>query len=107
MVKIAVAVNDNGKKLEHFGQSEYFVIYDYNKKDNSINYSDIKFSPKIKGQKEQWEKSAETIKNCDIVLCENIGAVAKKEIKKMGIEVILYSGHVTYVLDKYLNSKKN
>ena len=30
MKKIAVAVKDTGKKVEHFGICEYFLVYNYN-----------------------------------------------------------------------------
>ncbi len=107
MKKIGVAVKDNGKRLEHFGICEYFVIYNYDEKKHNIEYYNVIFSSKdYRPDGEEWEKSADAIKDCDIVICEQIGMVAKTEVEKMGIKVIQTEGSIESVLDKFINTEK-
>lgn len=104
MKKIGVAVKENGKRLEHFGICEYFVLYNYDEDSHNIEYENILFSSKDHRQEgEEWEKSADTIKDCDIVICEKIGLVARAEVEKMGIKIIESEGLVENVLDDFIN----
>jgi predicted Fe-Mo cluster-binding NifX family protein len=103
MKKIAVAVKDTGKKVEHFGICEYFIVYDYDEDNCNIEYDNVIFSSKDhKPDNEEWEKSADSIKNCDIVICEKIGPIAKAEVEMMNIKVIEEEGPVEDVLDKFI-----
>lgn len=103
MKKIAVAVKENGKRLEHFGICEYFVIYNYNEKTHNIEYNTVAFSSKDHNPAaEEWEKSADAIKDCDIVICERIGMVAKSEVELMNIKVVQDEGLVEDVLDNFI-----
>ncbi|RAP51698.1 MAG: hypothetical protein BZ138_04635 [Methanosphaera sp. rholeuAM270] len=105
MKKIGVAIKDNGKRLEHFGICEYFIIYNYNESDSSMEYENVIFSSKDhRPNGEEWEKSADAIKDCDIVICEKIGLVARAEIERMGIKIIESEGSVEKVLDKFISS---
>ena len=56
MEKIAVAVRDNGNKVGHFGKSENFVIYNYDKKTGKIEFNDVVISLKNRKDEEEWEK---------------------------------------------------
>ena len=104
MKKIGVAVKENGKRLEHFGICEYFVIYNYDENKHNIEYENIVFSFKDhRPDGEEWEKSADSIKNCDIVICEKIGLVARAEVERMGIKVIEAEGSVENALDNFIN----
>lgn len=104
MKKIAVAVKSNGKKVEHFGICEYFVVYNYDEDDHTIEYDNIIFSSKDHNpNSEEWEKSADSIKNCDIVICEKIGLIAKAEVEMMDIKVIEEEGLVEDILDKFIS----
>ena len=104
MKKIGVAVKENGKRLEHFGVCEYFIVYNYNETSHDIEYDNIIFSSKDhRPDTEEWEKSADSIKDCDIVICEKIGFVAKAEVERMGIKVIESEGLVESALDDFIN----
>ena len=104
MKKIGVAVKENGKRLEHFGVCEYFIVYNYNETSHDIEYDNIIFSSKDHSpDTEEWEKSADSIKDCDIVICEKIGFVAKAEVERMGIKVIESEGLVESALDDFIN----
>lgn len=106
MKKIGVAVKDNGKRLEHFGICEYFVVYNFDEKNHSIVYDNVIFSSKDhRPEGEEWEKSADAIKHCDVVICEKIGLVARSEVERMGIRVIENEGSVEKVLDDYISSQ--
>lgn len=104
MRKIGVAVKENGKRLEHFGICEYFIVYNYDEKKHTIEYDNIVFSFKDRRpEDEEWEKSADSIKDCDIVICEKIGIVARAEVERMGIKVIESEGLVESALDEFIN----
>ena len=107
MKKIGVAVKENGKKLEHFGVCEYFIIYTFNEESYDIEYDDIVFSFKDhRPDVEEWDKSLDAVKNCDIVFCECIGLAAKAEVERRGIKVIEDKGLVEEVLDRFLYGQK-
>lgn len=104
MKKIAIAVKENGKKVEHFGICEYFIIYDYNEKTHYVEYNNVIFSSKDHDKNnEEWKKSADAIDGCDILICEKIGMVAKVEVEKMGIKIIEDEGTTENVLDNFIN----
>lgn len=106
-MKIGVAVKENGKRLEHFGVCEYFIFYDYNPETYHIEYENVVFSSKDhRADVEEWEKSAEVVKNCDIVICERIGLVAKSELERMNIKVMESEGLVEDVLDEFIAIEK-
>ncbi|MBO7719278.1 MAG: dinitrogenase iron-molybdenum cofactor biosynthesis protein [Methanosphaera sp.] len=108
MKKIAVAVKDTGKKVEHFGICEYFLVYNYDENNYNMEYDNIIFSSKNhKQDNEEWEKSADSIKNCDIVICEKIGPIAKAEVEMMDIKVIVEEGEVEDVLDRFIQIERN
>ncbi len=108
MKKIAVALKNKGNKIDHFGKCEYFIIYNYDDKTDKIDYDDVIFSSKDHDKNhEEWEKSAEAIKDCDIVICEKIGLVAKTEVNNMGIKVIESEGFIEDVLDDFINKQIN
>ena len=60
-----------------------------------------------KQDNEEWEKSADSIKNCDIVICEKIGPIAKAEVEMMDIKVIVEEGEVEDVLDRFIQIERN
>lgn len=110
MKKIGVAVKENGKRLEHFGICEYFVIYRYDENTHNMEYDNVIFSSKdFRPNGEEWEKSADAVKDCDIVICEKIGLVARAEVERMGLKVIESEGSIEKVLDEFitLNIKKD
>lgn len=105
-MKIAVAVKDNGVKVGHFGTSESFIVYNYDKKSGNIEYDNLIFSPKDHTSPEEWEKSADAIDGCDVVICEKIGVVPKGQMKHKGVEVIEDEGSIDEVLDNFLKNQK-
>lgn len=106
MKKIVIAVKDNGVKVGHFGTSENFIVYDYDENTGNISYDTLIISPKNRTSSEEWEKSADAIDMCDIIICEKIGVVPKVQLKECGFEVIEDSGLIEEVLDNFLNSQK-
>lgn len=108
MKKIAIAVKENGKKVEHFGICEYFIIYDYDEQTHNVAYKDVIFSSKSHDKNsEEWEKSADAIDGCDILICEKIGLVAKTEVKKRGIKILEDEGNTEELLDKFIKIETN
>lgn len=106
MKKIAIAVKDNGVKVGHFGTSESFILYDYDENTGDIVYDRVVISPKNHASSEEWEKSADAIGMCDVVICEKIGVVPKVQLEEKGFEVIEDQGSIEDVLDSFLDLKK-
>ncbi|MBE6493096.1 MAG: dinitrogenase iron-molybdenum cofactor biosynthesis protein [Methanosphaera stadtmanae] len=106
MKKIAVSSKENGK-VEHFGKCEYFLIYNYDENTHTIEYENVIVSSKDYNGTEEWEKSANAIEGCDIVICEKIGMVAKANVELMGMKVIEDEGTVENVLDNFIKIETN
>lgn len=106
MEKIAIAVRENGKKVEHFGKCEYFIIYKYDEKTHDIEYNNVIYSSKSHDtDNEEWEKSADSIDGVNIVICEKIGLKAKAEVERRGIKVIESEGFIEDILDDFINKE--
>ncbi len=83
---------------EHFGHCEYFIVYDI--ENNEKKGSEIlKNPPHQKGLLPKLLKE----NNVDVVLAGNMGEMAQKLMKNMGIEVMCgVTGAVTDVIDSYI-----
>ena len=103
-LKIAVAATDDGQYAEHFGKAQKFMIYEFDGED--VELIETRGSPKEPGEKHQWGKSLKVIKDCDIIICAQIGINAKPGLKKMGKIVVEDEGAVEEVLSRYAKHYK-
>jgi predicted Fe-Mo cluster-binding NifX family protein len=102
-MKIAVATSD-GKDVDHFGKAQEFMIYEFLKE--NMNFIEKRESPKVKGEKHQWEKSLDTIKDCDVIICVQAGLKGKLGLKNAGIKLVEDEGSIEKVLERYINHLK-
>ncbi len=98
-MKIAVATS-NGKDVDHFGKAQGFMIYEFDEKD--INFIEKRESPKIKGEKHQWQKSLDAISDCEIVICVQAGLKGKFGLKNAGIQLVEDEGNIEDVLERFV-----
>ncbi len=102
-MKIAVATSD-GKDVDHFGKAQEFMIYEFDKE--NMNFIEKRESPKIKGEKHQWEKSLKTIEDCDVIICVQAGLKGKFGIKNAGVKLVEDEGSIEEVLGRYVDHYK-
>ena len=102
-MKIAIATSD-GKEVDHFGKAQEFLIYDFDEK--NMNFIEKRDSPKIKGEKHQWQKSLNVIGDCKVVICVQAGLKGKFGLKNAGIKLVEDEGTVEKVLQRYVNHYK-
>lgn len=98
-MRIAVAASDDGKYAEHFGRAQKFLIYDFD--GEKIEFVEIRESLKVPGEKHQWGKSLDVLKDCDVVICAQIGINAKPGLKRMGKTVVEDEGTIEEVLERF------
>lgn len=98
-MKIAVATS-NGKDVDHFGKAQKFMIYEFD--EENINFIEKRESPKIKGEKHQWQKSLSVIEDCEIVICAQAGLKGKFGLKNAGIKLVEDEGNIENVLDRFV-----
>ncbi|MGB9937613.1 MAG: NifB/NifX family molybdenum-iron cluster-binding protein [Methanobacterium sp.] len=102
-MKIAVATSD-GKDVDHFGKAQGFMIYEFD--EEKMNYIEKRDSPKVKGEKHQWQKSLNVIEDCEVVICAQAGLKGKYGLKEAGIKLVEDEGSVAEVLKRYVNHYK-
>ncbi len=103
-MKIAIAASDDGKYVEHFGKAQKFLIYKF--EGETEEFLEIRESPKEPGEKHQWGKSLNVIKDCEVIICFQIGINAKPRLKKMGKTIVEDEGTVDEVLERYIKHYK-
>ena len=103
-MRIAVAVSDDEKFIEHFGRAQKFMIYEFDGEE--IELIDKGESKKIPGEKHQWGKSLKIVEDSDVVICHQIGMTAKPGLKSEGKKVVEDEGPVEEVLKRFVEHEK-
>lgn len=99
-MKIAIASSDDEEYVEHFGKAQKFFIYEFDGED--AKFIKTRESPKEPGEKHQWGKSLNVVKDSDVIICMQIGINAKPALKKMGKDVVKDEGTINEVLGRYI-----
>jgi predicted Fe-Mo cluster-binding NifX family protein len=102
-MKIAVATS-NGKDVDHFGKAQEFMIYEFD--EDNMTFIEKRESPKIKGEKHQWQKSLDVIDDSEIVICAQAGLKGKFGLKNAGIKIVEDEGPIEDVLERYVKHYK-
>lgn len=90
-MKVAFATNDGVMINEHFGWANEFMVFDIQENDFSlierrvVQKSDPDFEPE---EIDKINARIETIKDCAIVYCNNIGAVSASRVIRNRIHPI-------------------
>ena len=103
-MKVAVAVSDDTKLTEHFGRAQKFLIYEFNGEE--AVFHDSRESVKVAGEKHQWGKSLNVIRDCDVVICLQIGMSAKAGLKRNGKKIVEDEGSVEDLLNRFIKHEQ-
>ena len=100
-LRIAVVSTDGKNVDDHFGKAVRFLIYDLNDKvafvedrpteKYSVGDPDHDFDPV------KFDKVTGVIKDCAKIYITRIGEVPEAELKKIGIEPVIYSGPINNI----------
>jgi len=99
-VKIAIATS-NFKDVDHFGKAQKFMIYEFH--EENMVFIEKRDSKKIKGEKHQWQKSLDAVKDCEVVICAQSGLKGKISLKNTGIKLVEYESTVEEVIEMYVS----
>lgn len=102
-MKIAVATS-NSKDVDHFGKAQGFMIYKFD--EENMVFIEKRDSKKIKGEKHQWQKSLDAVKDCEVVICAQAGLKGKIGLKNAGIKLVEDEGTVEEVIERYVSHYK-
>ncbi len=98
-MKIAVASTDGVNVNQHFGRAEKFLIYEVTsdafnllEELKVVPYSSGKEDKKHQFDEERFAGVAEKISGCQKMFAAKIGDIPAAELKKMGIEAVVYEG---------------
>ncbi|MDD3984583.1 MAG: NifB/NifX family molybdenum-iron cluster-binding protein [Methanobacterium sp.] len=103
-MKVAVSVSDDKKFTEHFGRAQKFLIYEFNGEE--AEFKDSRESEKVAGEKHQWGKSLNVVRDCDVIICLQIGMSAKAGLKSDGKKIVEDEGSVEEVLNKFIKHEQ-
>ena len=102
-LKIAVVSTDGKNVNDHFGRAERFLIYDINDKltfveerlteKYSVGDPNHDFDPL------KFNKTSDSLKDCAKIYVIMIGERPAAELKKLGIEPVVYDGPIDKIPD--------
>ncbi|MBU0482549.1 MAG: dinitrogenase iron-molybdenum cofactor biosynthesis protein [Proteobacteria bacterium] len=98
-MQVAIVSTDGMNVDEHFGRAARFLIYEVeggtrlllaNRVSHPLSDGDTShdFNP------ERFSQIAENLVGCEKVYCTKIGEKPSEELKKLGIEAVLYEGPI-------------
>ncbi len=98
-MKIAVASTDGVNVNQHFGLAEKFLIYEATPAAFNL-LEELEVEPYSSGDKghlfdqKRFSRVAEKISDCRKMFAVKIGEIPAAELKKMGIEPVIYQGKI-------------
>ncbi|MFW8600897.1 NifB/NifX family molybdenum-iron cluster-binding protein [Desulfobacterota bacterium M19] len=100
-MKIAVASTDGVHVNQHFGRAEKFLIYEVTSDAFHLleelevaPYSSGKEDKKHNFDRDRFAGVAEKINGCQKMFAAKIGDIPAAELKKMGVEPVVYEGQI-------------
>jgi predicted Fe-Mo cluster-binding NifX family protein len=105
-MRIAVASSD-GKNVDlHFGKARSIYIFDFDEKGDNKIFVEKRTVEFESGQKHQWMKTLNVIKDCDVVICVQAGFKSKFGLDEEGIKLVEDEGPIEEVLNRYIDHYK-
>ncbi|HFQ82182.1 MAG TPA: dinitrogenase iron-molybdenum cofactor biosynthesis protein [Desulfobacterales bacterium] len=98
-MKIAVASTDGVNVNQHFGRAEKFLIYEVVPASFNL-VEELEVAPYSSGKedkKHQFDQArfagvAEKLRGCEKMFTAKIGDIPAAELRKMGVEPVVYEG---------------
>jgi len=92
-LRVALAVNEDGTELQHFGHAERFAIYEITP--SQVEAREVRQSSAFCRQEEKdrkLENAADLLSDCRLVICKQIGPCAREELALDNVEALEYDG---------------
>jgi len=98
-MQVAIASTDGSNVDEHFGKADRFLIYEINGSNQSLVGIKVvtPYSDGNKGHdfnRSRFNSVASLLRGCEQLYCTRIGNEPADELKKLGIEPVLYEGPI-------------
>ena len=101
-MRIAVA-STNGENVDlHFGKASSLYVYEYDEKEDKINFIDHRTVEIEMDMKHQNPKIIEAIGDCEVAICEQFGPKAAIYAEDAGLKLVQDEGTVEDALKKYI-----
>ncbi|MCC7560601.1 MAG: nitrogen fixation protein [Methanobacterium sp.] len=87
-MKIAVASSDGKTVDQHFGQAWHFLIFQIGKE--GLEFIELRKKSKkpVYDHEYRWKRGLDILRDCKVIFCRRIGDEPRKELNKLGIEVV-------------------
>lgn len=99
-MRVAIVSKDGINVNEHFGRAELFLIYEIS--DHSQARIDIRISapwsdgaPEHGFDPDKFAEIMEKLTDCQRVYCTRIGGRPAAELKRLGVEAVIYAGLIS------------
>jgi len=105
-MRIAIASSD-GKNVDlHFGKAKSICIFDFDEDGDNKTFVEKRTVEIELGEKHQWMKTLDTIRDCDLVICVQAGFKSKFGIEEAGLKLVEDEGPLDEVLNNYIEHYK-
>ncbi len=101
---VAVATTDGFDVNEHLGRAQRFLIY--GPKEGLVSLLDARPGPTPGAGDERWEKLADTLPDCKLLLVEHAGQNPEQVLARRGIRVVRVSANIESIVDKLYGGDK-
>jgi nitrogen fixation protein NifX len=101
-MQVAIASTDAHNVNEHFGRAERFLIYEIDGTGQTLLAIRV-FAPYSVGDRshqfssESFAEIADKLTGCERVYCNRIGDRPAEELRKLGIEPVIYEGLISRI----------
>ncbi|MCK5543028.1 MAG: nitrogenase cofactor biosynthesis protein NifB [Desulfobacterales bacterium] len=100
---VAVATREGVLVNQHLGEATHLNIYDINKE--KLILVDKRQTPETGGKDLRWQKLAQIIRDCDLLLVNGIGEAPKDILTNKGIKILEVNGMINEVVYAVKNNK--
>jgi len=105
-MRIAIASSD-GKNVDlHFGKAKSTYVFDFDEEKDNKTFVEKRTVEIEEGEKHQWMKTLDAIRDCDVVICVQTGFKSKFGIEKAGLKLVEDEGPLDEVLNRYIEHYK-
>lgn len=104
-MRIAIASTDGERVNQHFGKTDKFLIYETGATGLDLlsvkHVRPLSVGDRSHGfEQERFDAVAKVLTGCERVYCLRIGERPAAELKKMGIEAVVYEGPIDTILSE-------
>jgi len=101
---VAVATTDGFEVNEHLGRAQRFLIY--GPTEGMIALLDARPGPIPGAGDERWEKLADSLPDCKLLLVEHAGQNPEQVLARRGVRIVRVSGNIESIVDNIYGGGK-